>query len=711
MLALAISAQLSTSQRTTDSIYSSSALRDVVAAVSAANHRPPAGLRGYRSHIETELALVLRDTLGREHAAEVEQLATEAHWTHAERYELHIVGYRSQNAGVPYSTLSIVRGWTVPTLFGERLSLGTYIAGPNRRDTLIAVHPFAADRERYYRYSGGDTVAVLRIGARRIPIARIRVRPRFQDRTPLAAFDGEIDVDAIRNQIIRMRGQIEILGEHPSSGSRLLRLTGVVSAAYVEFVNAEIAGKYWLPAMQRTEFQASFPLLGQTRAVFRVVSNISDIAVDDTTTAPDTSGSLRVIVTWAPSDSISRFADWRREIGAQTEAVHSDDFQDLAPPAWRNNGPPRVSFFPNSMRRVFRFNRVEGLYLGLAPTLDFRSAKPGLSAGVFGGWAFSEKAARGGAFAAYSSGRSTIGLRAERALVSTNDFSLPFDEDPGFAALLTSVDNYDYVDRWLALASFSRAAGAPNAGRATLQLGLGADRAVDARLEHGLFSQGNRFWPNRGATSGNYAFGSFDLELHPGVTGDFVSPGIGARAHYEMGRGDLDWQRTEVSVGARRYWGHLSLGAHVDGGAVRGSPVPPQQLFELGGTSLLPGYDYKAFAGDEAALFRGFASYRFARWQRPVRVWHSFFVPGLNPGVESSIQGGWARASSPAVLASIRQLGVDQAGNPLSTPSGNVRSTIGVGLSFFADLFHVGAARPIDRAAPWKLVAGFGTQF
>ena len=717
MLPQLLWAQLSIGQQPPSPVYASAALRDLVAAVAAGNHSPPPELQAYRSHIETELALILRDTLGREHAAEVEQLATKAHWTRGDRYALHIIGYRSQNVGVPYSTLSIIRGWTIPTLFGERLLLGAYIAGSNRRDRLIAVHPFAADREQYYRYSGGDTVAVLQIGARRIPIARIRVRPEFTSSTPLGVFDGEIDVDAVRHQIIRMRGQIEVLGSRPPTGSGLLRLSGFVSAAYVEFVNAEIRGKYWLPATERTEFQTSFPLLGQTRAVLRIVSSINNIMVDDAVTARDampardSTASLRVIVSWAPNDSISRYDDWDREIGAQTASVRGDDFQDLAPPAWRSTGSPRLSLFPNSLRRVFRYNRVEGLYLGVAPTVDFRSALPGLSAGAFGGWAFSEKTARGGAFVGYMRGWSTFSVRTERALVSTNDFTLPIDEDPGFTALLASVDNYDYVDRELAVALFSRAARRANLARATWQLGVGQDRAVVAHVDRGLIAQGVRFGPNRGTLKGSYALGTAELELHPDVTGDFVSPGIGFRIYYEIGRGDLDWQRAEIALGIRHYLGNLSLGAHADAGVVRGARLPPQQLFELGGTDVLPGYDYKQFAGDEAALFRGFGSYRFGLWKRPLRVWEGLLVPGLNPGVQASIQGGWARASSPAALESIRQLGVDQDGNPVSVPTGGVRATAGLGLGFFSDLLHVGIARPLDHAARWRIVAGFGTQF
>jgi hypothetical protein len=38
-------------------------------------------------------------------------------------------------------------------------------------------------------------------------------------------------------------------------------------------------------------------------------------------------------------------------------------------------------------------------------------------------------------------------LRAERTLESTNDFTLPLSDDPGFGAAISSLDNYDYVDR------------------------------------------------------------------------------------------------------------------------------------------------------------------------------------------------------------------------------------------------------------------------
>lgn len=717
MLSLILWAQLAIAKPPADSVYSSPALRALIAGAAVANRRAPDSLESYTSHIETETSLIIRDTLGRELTGEVEQMATAARWERGGRYDLHIVGYRSQSVGVPYSTLSIVKGWTVPSLYGERLSLGAYFArgtaqrtGSKTGDTLIAVHPFARDRDRYYRFSGGDTVTVLHAGARDIPIVRIRVIPDIHTPTRLGAFDGEIDLDADRKQIVRMRGQFVTVGGKTPTGVKVLRATlGLTAAAYVEFVNAEVDGKYWLPAFQRTEFQAQFAMFGQSRPVFRLVSTIRDIAVNDTgLVTPDSAYRPRVVITWAPSDSVDRFNSWSQALGAQSGSVHSDDFDDLAPDAWKTTGPPRLDLFPTSASRLFRFNRVEGLYLGLAPSVDFRSLAPGLSAGVEGGWALTEKTARGGAFVNYRHRENTIGARVERQLATTNDFALPLSDDPGINALLASIDDYDYVDRSLALVSATRIFGSLSSGLLTVQLGGGRDRSEFTRLTKGLFGSG-RFRPNRGVAEGDYGLAMADLEFHPNVNGDFATPGIGLRLHHELGAGDLDWQRTELSVAARKYLGPISVALHADGGMLFGSTLPPQKLFELGGNELLPGYDYKQFAGDRAALFRTYLNYRSGYLKRPLRV-RSFYLPALNPGIGASIQGGWAELSSAAARQAALGLGVVN-GVAVSAPTNGIRATAGAGLTFFSDLVHVGVARPIDRPAKWRFVIGYGPAF
>ena len=712
MLSMISCAQIATVTRMDDSTYSTAALRKTIDAASLANRRPPATLLSYQSHIETEVSLLIRDTLGREHTAEVEQLATTASWNRDGRYDLHVIGYRSQSVGVPYSALSIVRAWTVPSLYGERLLLGAYFRGTRpSSDTIVSVHPFAADRARFYRFAGGDTIAVLRVGLRRIPIIRIRVHPNIRESTPLAVLDGEIDLDADRLQIIRMRGQFVITGAPATRREAILRKT-VVAVAYVEFVNAEIGEKYWLPAFQRTEFQAGFPLFGSSRPIFRLVSSVSRIAVNDTGNVDSTSSdSLRVRLSWAPGDSVNAYRDWQHEIGAQSGSVHADDFDDVGPDVWRPSGPPRLNMFPNTTSRILRFNRVEGLFTGVAPSIDFRNVAPGVSAGINAGWAWTERTARGGVFASFRQAGTTVAARAERELASTNDFAPPLSEDPGVGALLTSTDDYDYVDRRRAMVSLTRILGSLDVGLIIMQAGVADDRAEHARLSFGLFHGSDSFRQNRGVVEGRYRLAQVDVELHPNVTGDFVQPGFGLRAHYEAASGGLDWQRVELGLSGRRYLGPFSLSVHADGGFVLGADPPPQQLFELGGNELLPGYDYKQFAGDRAALLRSFVSYRAGIWQRPVHIWRNLFVPGVSPGLAVSAQGGWTEVSSAGALRSVQELGTTSSGTPVSDATHGMRATFGGGLTLFSDILHVGVARPVDHAAPWKLVLGFGTSF
>jgi len=307
-------------------------------------------------------------------------------------------------------------------------------------------------------------------------------------------------------------------------------------------------------------------------------------------------------------------------------------------------------------------------------------------------------------------GRAFASLRAERTLESTNDFTLPLSDDPGFGAAISSSDNYDYVDRRTLAVSLTSILGGAETAIASAQLGIGSDHAESARLRHGIFST-RAFEPNRGAASGRYAKASADLEWHPSVTGDFLRPGVGARLNYEIADGQLAWQRVEAGLAARHYLGNLSLVMHTDAGAVFGDMLPPQTLFELGGTESLPGYSYKELAGDRAVVFRSFASYRLGVWEKPIHAGRTLMLPGLGPGIVVSVEGGWSELSSDAARRAAIQLGTTETGEPVSRPTDCIRSTVGAGVSLFSDLLHVGAARPLDHTAPWRLTICFGALF
>jgi len=650
-------------------------------------------------------------------------------WERDRRYDVHVIGYRSHSMGSPFSALTFVGGWTVPTLYGERLDIGIEPVAARRpkrakEDSLHVVHPLALDRDQFYRFSGGDTIAVVHTVSGDVPIARVHVVPIADTTFRLGVFEGDLDFDATRHALVRLRGRFLVVGHALRHRPFSERVPGLVGVAYAELVNAQLEGEYWLPTYQRTEFQATFAAFGDVRSVFRLVTGFSSYAIargsdssmlagapSDSATPPR-DGSERRTLTYAASDSLEHYGDWTRPLGEATGEKSASDFDDLAPDSWRPTGAPTVRFFPRTLDDILRYNRVEGGYTGASAIVAFRDAAPGLSARVFGGWAWAEKTARGGASITRQRGASWLTARAERALESTNDFAAPFTGSSTFTAFFFSVDDADYVDRRLVSLSSTSALGTVDRGLFTIEARLASDHGVEAHLQNGPIVHSTSFRPNRAAMNGSYAYGAATLELHPNVSGDFLDPGVGARLHYEIGSGDLDWQRAELTLSARRYWHQLFLAAHGEAGVVLGSTLPPQTMFELGGLEGLPGYGYKEFGGNRAAVTRGLVGYAFPFFKKPRRVWR-YVVPGLSPGLVAGINGGWAEASSDAARQALALLATTPiSGAPsVPRPTDGIRATADVRATFFGSLIGLGLARPVDHAAPWRFVFTFGLAY
>src|SRR3954463_2990574 len=122
MLGVLVLAQLAAATRVApESIYATEALRRVVEAAAIVNREAPSALNAYRAHLESEIGLLIVDTLGRERIGQVEQLGSIATWSRDSGYNAHVVGYRTQSAGVPMSMLGFIKAWSVPMLYGERL--------------------------------------------------------------------------------------------------------------------------------------------------------------------------------------------------------------------------------------------------------------------------------------------------------------------------------------------------------------------------------------------------------------------------------------------------------------------------------------------------------------------------------------------------------------------------------------------------------------
>jgi hypothetical protein len=742
-----------------ESTYTTDALRALVSRVAATGRQIPAGLLRYTADVESEIGIALRTAApaqgigaagsardqGHERVLQVEQVASELSWARSGTIEQHVVGYRSRAVTTTLSALTVMRRpWVVPVLYGNRLQLllevgasvaadsGSATSAPRRRGTtpLLAIHPFATDRDSSYQFSGGDTVTVVRLGKRDVTLVRILVEPRAVKRPQATLrFSGAIDVDAERAQVVRMHGRFVVAGTRRSLIGRVLAPTWR-SMAFADLQNGEFDGQFWLPTTQRIETQVRSVLASNFSPIVRVVSRFRGYGINgispDTDHTPSVGDTVtsRAHLTFATRDTLDHFGEWYSELGAATStSARASDFDDVVPDNWRPQGTPMLEWRAERVNDVFRFNRVEGAFTGIAAALQFRDAAPGLTVGAHAGWAWKEETARGALFARLQRPRWTISGRAERALVNTNDFRPPLDYEQSLMAMLVTADDYDYLDRASATIGFTRTVPVRGAPTLHVELGPARDAAATADVQYGLIHLDSAFRNNRAIAPGSYFRTALGVELHPEVTGDFLGPGVGASFWYERGDGQPSWQRIETRVTARHSAGRFTYAGRLDGIAVISRDVVPQMLIEFGETEGLPGYAYKEFGGDRAALLRGAVEYRFPWLSAPIRFGRSgrsrFVLPGLAPSLAVGGQAGWAVARQASTRAAMALFGTRTdtrtGASMLATrPTDGVRSTVSVTLRVFGGSFGIGLAKPLgaaSRGRPWQFVIGAGQAF
>ncbi len=646
-------------------------------------------------------------------AVSIEQVASTLTWDRRGDYQQTVTGYRSQSIGSSFSSLGFFRsGWAIPSLYGNRLALlfGRDTSSAERRrnrrrggEPLYAVHPLAEDRERYYRYVGGDTIITMRVGHREIPIVRIEVSLREDVPARSIVFLGEIDLDAKRRHIVRMRGYFAEVGA-PKDRFDILRQAGLQGIAFVEAVNAEVDGQYWLPSHQRFEAHATSNSVGEGRAVFRIVTRFIDrtilpAPVGVIAGSPEDTLAIRPFrLTVSAPDTMSQFNDWTSEIGAMTSEVSAEDFNDVAPDRWSPQGPPRFTIETERLGDALKVDRIQGLFTGVGVVVRFRDAAPGLTLRSAVGWAWNEATARGRLVAEYRRGPSLIALRAQRSLDLTNDFRNPFDSGSTIGALL-GVDNYDYVDRRSVTLQYARFLGERQRTRVRIEGGPANDRPVAVHLERSPLGIGKDFRENRIATAGSYVRSSLTLEHRPDVSLEFLRPGTAARLHYERGDGPLSYERAEVRLTARTNRGPFSFGARLDAG-ITDPDAPPQQLFELGKNQNLPGYEYKEFAGDQAVVARALVLYRLPFLGSPLRLTDRLWLPPLAPAFAFGVQSGWTNASTANALATVTALG--------SVPTGHPRTSISFTFRIIGGSIGFGVAEAIDHPSRPRWIVEFG---
>lgn len=738
-------------------VYATAALAALVDSASRRNRRVPPALQGYSARVESEMAILGQRAEGQEIAVSLEQTSSRAAWRRSGDYEQHVEGYRSTQISVTPTVMGALRdAWTVPVLYGNRMALlfgvdsgrtSPRARSRPRRRVYWAEHPLGEERDRFYTFAGGDTVTRLRTGGRLVEVVRVRVTPRDGFRRRVVVFAGDVYLDARRLQLVRMRGRfVETGPAEPGRGLPDPVRAFTEALAFVDLENREVNGAWWLPSMQRVEVQVAVPQLGDARSVLRIVSRWRDYAVDatgdaerlaaiargDTAGLPDpallagedTLATRAHRLTLAPRDSLSAHGAWATELGAETAAVHAEDFLDLAPDRWRPTGAPRLDWRVSRASDLAHFDRVEGAYTGYGAELRLRDRAPGVSLRGNAGYAWGDETVRGRLTIDRTRRGRSVGLRGGRQVDVTNDFRAALDSGNSVAALFGE-DAYDYVDRRSVAGYVARRLTPPGRRPLIARLELAAVR--DAEMANAMDQapiafEGGWYRPNRPVADGGYGRVLAQLELDPDMAAQGLRPGVGALASVEAGRGDLDYMRLEGRIVARRQRGNTMVMLRGDAGALLADRPPPQQLFEMGGRGpVLSGYDYKEFAGDRAALGRLLAMYTFPVLRAPIRLTRTIALPGLSPGVSVGWQSGWASVGDrEASAAAVRAMGVrfdpktgkaviDPATGlpfPASRPTDGVKSSYDLRLRFFGGTASFGAARAVERGAKWRWVMG-----
>jgi hypothetical protein len=136
------------------------ALGELLADASTRNALP-SSLIAFKSRVETEISTLLRREEGTEVVTAIEQVASSLRWTRSDS-TTSMSSDIGRSSRVPTSRRSrgFQTGWLNPTLYGNRLRIRTRNSSTSQTsvrkdgaDTMPAIHPLAADRDRYYTFT------------------------------------------------------------------------------------------------------------------------------------------------------------------------------------------------------------------------------------------------------------------------------------------------------------------------------------------------------------------------------------------------------------------------------------------------------------------------------------------------------------------------------------------------------------------------------
>jgi hypothetical protein len=480
----------------------------------------------------------------------------------------------------------------------------------------------------------------------------------------------------------------------------------------------------WLPAVQRFEWIQVRALTDAPSGGLRIVARFRDVRAEPAPVpdGPEGDQALTYVLTAEEDGTLDQRDHLFAPMGEQSVRRELTDFDDVRlgqPGQPRGRSFGLMQLYPGES---IRFNRIEGIFAGAAVSYRPRRAEPGTELHLGLGYGFWDRQVRGDLVGTWRHGPLALGAFAGRNLDNSNEFMAQF-ANPSVGALL-SRDNWDYVDRRQAGAQVGWWPANGRSDRFELSVAAVRDDSVSRQLETSPWVGFLR--ENRGVDEGDYTRVRALVDLRPDIGVNFVRDGVGLRVEGELGSGSaISYQRIVARVLARRNLSFMYVTAQLHGGKVWGDKLPPQQLLEMGGAVGMPGYDYKVYAGDVAALGRIRFSFPLPFLQQPIPTGRGFALPSFGPQVSLGFQAGWTDVTTPAAERAMARLGdffdtgtggpqfdpETGAVRPASTASGRVRTSVDLRLTLFNDALGVGVAYPIDYDKGATVIFVLGQQF
>ena len=363
-----------------------------------------------------------------------------------------------------------------------------------------------------------------------------------------------------------------------------------------------------------------------------------------------------------------------------------------------------------------RYNRVEGLYIGLSQAKRlYWHSKPWLVSTGSLGYGFANHTWRYslGLYFPFYFEDMIVEIGAEGHSLTDSKDQWSFDRDENTAtALFAREDFLDYFERrgFTATASWYYRGDDALDLRATVGYAHDTYANMNRTTNWSFFGGDKMFRPNPMINAGNLNSLVFSIGANTLADLDVRDNGWDAQLQYETAGGftEGDFEFSQLTIDARRYQPlgeHLSLNLRVRGGLSDGT-VPQQRAFELGGPGTLPGYRFKEFSGSSAALV------------------------GAEFIVRSSIvgnAGGWARrllaatnfiffanAGSVNVVSPLVTRGADNGAYVAEFGDSFMdawKSDVGVAIGSADGAFRIGAAWRLDRSESPNLVLRFTRPF